>query len=309
MRTNHKTIYFIFLILSLLGSVPKMAISGVAFTFGKYNKTTLEAQYLYCDDQQCPGCMFSNYPDCPNPFDSEDGANCEGIHEQLNWWGWFGLLPGSGGWINFGLFTQRQTLEATVAACRQSFDEEYCLSGYGPIEGAYRIGSEFDLGQLDRQYIDRSRLGDTVPPYDNLNTFAGYCSWVATQSGVRIGTSYWHYATYAAAMYLADVTMDSTLPAKRNSATPEEVEQAKKLFIHCFVAAQSWELGAVDFPEEDYILDDAGIEPIPFLVDFTPSYYYTIRDAIDYIFPVSVKADLASWGLLKSRFGLEEDEK
>lgn len=286
--------------------LPNSAL-GISITVGKYDKWALTSQFFHCHAGACQGCMRINFPDILNPFDDGGNENCEGIRKDANFYYWMLPLLFNGDWVSFLLPTQKSVLEETVDYCRQFKWQENCVGTVGnltgSVPGAYLIGSEFDVGQLDREFIDRSRTGPGYPSGADFYNFIEYCYEVNYQVATG-GTAYWHYATHAAAVYLSDAVMAQLgYPTKRRNLDVRDVLLAKKLFIHSFVAQQCWELGAWGYQDEEYVLDDAGIRAIPFIQSETPSFYYEIRAAIDHIFPVSVTASSSSWGAMKSTYG------
>jgi hypothetical protein len=282
------------------------AFAQIPITLGKYSKWALRSQFLHCHQSVCDGCVRSRFADNMNPFDDGDDENCNGIHEELNPYFWMTSRWTGDDWVSFAILTGRSTLTAAIDFCRQRSDQTNCTatvgSSTGNVPGAYLIGTEFELGALDRTYIDRFRTGPDPVPTADLENYVRYC-WVVLHSFYPRGTAYWHYATHAAALYLADALLG--WPASKLvdvQLTHTDMETAKRVFIHAFVAQQSWELGSWEYPGEVYVLDRAGIDRIPFLLERTPSFYYEIRAAIDHIFPVPVTNDSSTWGRMKALF-------
>ena len=305
MNTRARTASILLAVLLLLSAAPSWALN-FKFTVGKYDRWALRSQFRNCNEFVCQGCMRANFPDIMNPFDDGQDENCDGIHEQLNAYYWsLGVIFG-GEWVSFVLPSERSVVEGTLYSCNQLKSQLNCIgqvNGHmGEVMGAYLLGSEFDLGQLDREFIDRWRTGPDFPSGADFHNFVEYCYEVKIQVAPN-GTAYWHYATHAAAIYLADAVMAQLgVPTKQRKLDAYDVQLAKKIFVHAFVAQQCWELGAWEYPDEDYILGDLGIAFIPFVQSATPSFYYEIRAAIDHIFPVSVTTRSSSWGAIKSEY-------
>lgn len=271
-------------------------------TAGKYNVPELHRQNEHCLNFVCDRCMYDEFPDPSNPFDPNDGWNCNGMSPYTNpiFHGMshlFGL-----DWESYVLYVQRDVLLNTINTCWQNWNTQIRCTAWDPvfgqwvdIQGAYQVGSEFSLGLLDG-YIDRYTTG--YPPgmgpgdWDDLHDYAGIYMYHPMLSSYHA----WGRVYHATLIYWAEAVMQ--YPVKDGGAKSLDEEFALKVMAHALVCWQCWEDGSSEID----LVGANGIACWPFIVSETPSFVYEISWALADLIDLPVEAKRATWGSLKASY-------
>ncbi len=277
---------------------------------GKYHRPTLSSQNVFCLGGICDRCMSDRWPDLLNVFDTRNGSNCNGIfpppfvatNRILGW--------GNGDWAWFLIIGSPRTLQETVDYCQENFDEIHCAfatpNGPVPVPGAYYVGSEYSLNDLD-QMIDRTTIGwrafDPVP-FEPLRSYVDDAAFELGYDDQRG----WRAIYRGAARYVVELELGQGPPpavvggqvvsVRHAAGAQADINFGLKVLIHALVACETWEDTARD------ILGPYGI--LPFCDaqndDCAPSFVYEIWMAFQDIVHPYVKTEETTWGLLKGEY-------
>ena len=79
---------------------------------------------------------------------------------------------------------------------------------------------------------------------------------------------------------------------------PYDYEWGEKVMAHALCGWQCWEGGQYDFD----LWSEVGMPCIPFYVDQTPSFFYSIAWVYSDLLWLPVKAESTTWGGLKAQY-------
>jgi len=278
---------------------------------GKYHIEILQQQWDLCQGGDCDGCLFDNYPDLfpdhDNPFDTEDGGNCNGMRQTS--YGLFStkrytlsLSHRDPSYMNFHICGTVAMLQTLLETCNQRLGvDEMCYYFDDPdwitVPGAYLVGSAIILDQDIEYHINFGQLG--YPPG------VGEGDWDILRdhivSALYQGAEGWLAVYLGAISYMNDAHDYGVITAKPAGGKfigPYDYDWGEKVMAHALHAWQCWEYGMWEFD----LWSEVGMACIPFVVDLTPSFFYEIAwEYSDLIF-LPVEAEATTWGGLKAQY-------
>ena len=289
-------------------------VSGTAYAqcqvqvMGKYHIEILQQQWDMCQSGACSECLYDNYPDNfadhDNPFDTDDGGNCNGMKSiSLGLFKYkeytLSLSKNNPLYMNFLICGTATMLNELVTTCSQrKGEDDFCYynqdGDWIGVPGAYLVGSEIHLDQDIHYHFDFGELGH--PPqihegdWDNLR--------LHIEDAISQGAYGWFAVYMGAITYMNDSHDYGTItakPAGDKFVDSYDYEWGEKVMAHALHCWQCWEGGQYQYD----LWSQVGIECIPFIVSETPSFIFSIAAEYNDLIYLPVNSESMTWGGLK----------
>jgi len=278
---------------------------------GKYDIAILQQQWDLCQSDECDGCLFENYPDNfpdhENPFDNENGNNCNGMRpNDYGLWSshkyTLNLSQQDPGYKTFSICGTVEMLNALLTSCNQHKGVDilcYAFDGESWIDvpGAYLVGSAIILDEDVETHIHFGELG--YPLFIHEGDWGTLRDHI--QAAINGGAAGWLAVYLGAISYMNDAHEYGVIAAKltgEKTIGVYDYEWGEKVMAHALHAWQCWEGGQYEFD----LWSEVGMSCIPFVVDETPSFFYSIAWTYDDLLGLPVNAEPKTWGGLKSLY-------
>lgn len=310
MITKHILLASVLVFLYVVASSTAFAVCPVQI-MGKYHIGIMQQQWDLCQNGDCSGCLYDNYPDSfpdhENPFDTDDGDNCNGMRSTD--YGFFGdthytlsLSQRDPNYVTFQICGTSDILNSLLEDCNQRKGvDDFCYyndeGSWTTVPGGYLVGSETHLDQDIHYHFDFGELG--YPPqihegdWDNLR---GYI-----EDAILQGAEGWLAIYVGAISYMNDAYDYGIITAKsagEKFVGPYDYEWGEKVMAHALHCWQCWEDGQFEFD----LWSEVGMSCIPFIVDETPSFIFSIAAVYENLLWLPVSVESTTWGGLKALY-------